>query len=109
MNKRELYDTVYKMANDRTESFTASKENVKIVVDEVFRAIASALYVGEKVKVQGFGNFEMKETSSRTGRSFATGGTVSIPAGRKPVFVVAKSLKDALNAPEENFSGMLDE
>ena len=43
-----------------------------------------------------FGNFEVAEYASRTGRNPQTGATLTIPAGKRPKFTAGSSLKKAV-------------
>ena len=52
------------------------------MVDAVLETISEALKRGEKVSLVGFGNFEVRERSARTGRNPQTGETIHIEATR---------------------------
>ena len=52
---------------------------------------------GEKVQLVGFGTFEVKERSARTGRNPKTGETIEVAASKYPAFSASKALKDQLN------------
>lgn len=69
---------------------------MELVVDSTFDVITSALKDGEKVKVHGFGSFEVRERAARKGRNPQSGEEIEIPATKAPAFKVAKALKDAI-------------
>lgn len=89
MNKKELINIV-------TETTGLAKKDVTAVVDATFDKIAEALKNGDKVKLSGFGNFEVRERAARKGRNPQTGEEIEIPASKVPVFKPAKSLRDAV-------------
>jgi DNA-binding protein HU-beta len=59
--------------------------------------IARSLKNGDKVQISGFGTFEAKKRSGRTGRNPRTGEEIQIPAATTATFRPGKALKDALN------------
>lgn len=90
MNKSEL---VAKVADKAGLSKKDSEAAVKAVVD----SITEALVNGDKVQLVGFGTFEVRERSARTGRDPRTGKTMEIAASKAPAFKVGQGLKDAVN------------
>lgn len=89
MNKKELIKAV-------VEDTEFPKKDVTTVVDAVFDKITEALKNGDKVKLSGFGNFEVRERAARKGRNPQTGEEIEIPASKAPAFKPAKSLRDAV-------------
>ncbi|CAI8775719.1 DNA-binding protein HU [Bacillus licheniformis] len=89
MNKKELIGAV-------AEATGQTKKDVELVVDSTFDVITSALKDGEKVKIHGFGNFEVRERAARKGRNPQSGEEIEIPATKAPAFKAAKALKDAI-------------
>lgn len=63
----------------------------------VFETIKQALIEGDKVQIIGFGTFENRERSARTGRNPRTGEPIDIPASKLPAFKAGKILKEAVN------------
>lgn len=53
--------------------------------------------VGEKIKITGFGNFEIKQKADRRGRNPQTGETITIEARRILAFKPSNILKQAVN------------
>ncbi|MDP7280716.1 MAG: HU family DNA-binding protein, partial [Candidatus Poribacteria bacterium] len=52
---------------------------------------------GNSVGIVGFGTFEVKSRSARTGRNPQTGEPLQIAAKRVPSFRAGKKLKDSIN------------
>jgi len=55
----------------------------------------AALADGQRVSIPGFGSFEAKQRSERSGRNPLTGEALVIPARRAVVFKPGKQLKQA--------------
>lgn len=91
MNKNELVASVAEKAG-------LTKKDAEKAVGAIFESIQQALVEGDKVQVIGFGTFEVKERSARTGRNPRTNETIQIPASKNPSFKAGKALKDAVNA-----------
>ena len=96
MNKVELVDRL-------AEASGLSRKDARTAVEFLFATdprngvIASALEVGERVQITGFGTFELRQRKARTGRNPRTGETIPIAASRAPVFAAGKSFKDRYN------------
>lgn len=76
----------------------------------LFQHIAEGLESGESVKIKGFGTFKLAQVESRKSVDVTTGEDNEIPAHRRIVFVPAKELAAAVNAPFEMFETVvLDE
>ncbi len=90
MNKNELIDTV-------ADATGLSKADAARAVDAFTGAVSNALKAGDSVALVGFGTFEVRSRSARTGRNPQTGGTIDIPASKAPAFKPGKALKDAVN------------
>ena len=60
-------------------------------------AISGALAKREKVSLSGFGIFETRERSARTGRNPQTGAEIEIAATVVPAFKPATALKRAVS------------
>ena len=91
MNKTELVASVAEKAG-------LTKKDAEKAVGAIFESIQQALVECDKVQMIGFGTFEVKERSARTGRNPRTNETIQIPASKNPVFKAGKALKDAVNA-----------
>jgi len=89
MNKTELIKNV-------AQSADLSQKDASAAVQSVFDTIATALQSGDKVQLIGFGTFEVRERSARTGRNPQTGEEIQIAAGKVPAFKAGKELKEAV-------------
>lgn len=89
--KRDIYEP---MAVELGLTKTASKEAVEFV----FKEIAKYLSEGEKVRIDGFGIFEVRDRAERKGRNPQTGKELTIKASKNPAFKAGKGLKDKVNA-----------
>lgn len=74
-----------------------SKKITETVIDAVFSEIKDNLIAGEKVAINGFGSFEVRNRGERMGTNPSTKEKVKIPACKAPAFKAAKALKDAVN------------
>lgn len=74
-----------------------SKLEASELVETMFEAIKAALENGENVKLSGFGNFVLRDKTSRMGRNPQTGEAMEISARRVMSFKVSQVLKDAIN------------
>ena len=87
MNKSELIDAIA----DNTDG---SKADAQRHLDATLEAISGALKKGDSVQLTGFGTFEVRERSARTGRNPQTGEEIKIAATKAPAFKAGKGLKD---------------
>lgn len=87
--------------NELVEAIASKTELTKTDVDKVITSFADvitdALVKGDKVSLKGFGNFEVRDRSARTGRNPHTGETIEIKASKSPSFKASSALKKALN------------
>ncbi|MCK4508897.1 MAG: integration host factor subunit alpha [Desulfuromonadales bacterium] len=74
-----------------------SKQESAEVVESVFALLKSTLETGEKIKIAGFGNFEVNEKAARRGRNPQTGEPIEITARRVLTFKPSQVLKKSLN------------
>jgi integration host factor subunit alpha len=74
-----------------------SKKDSFDILEAVFSIMKDTLESGEKIKVAGFGNFEVKEKKDRKGRNPITGETITIAARRVLIFKPSMTLKTAIN------------
>ena len=94
MNKREL---IGRMANKTG----MAKKDCGIALDNLLSTVTEALKKGEKIKLTGFGVFEVKHRAARTGRNPQTKEIVEIPAQSVPVFKAGKALKESILGNEK--------
>lgn len=74
-----------------------TKVDAAVVAGQLFQIISDALTKGDKVRIDDFGTFEVKNRAPRTGRNPKAGVPVKIPACRAPSFKAHKTLKDSIN------------
>ena len=91
MNKNELVEAI-------ALSTEITKTDVDKVVTSLTEVITDELEKGDSVSLKGFGTFEVRSRSERTGRNPRTGETVEIAASATPKFKAGKALKNAVNA-----------
>lgn len=90
MNKSELINAIAEQAN-------LSKTDAGRSLDALVKTIETTLKAGDSISLVGFGSFEVKARSARTGRNPQTGQEISIAAANVPAFKPGKGLKDAVN------------
>jgi integration host factor subunit alpha len=74
-----------------------SKMDSMRMLEAVFSIMKSTLESGEKIKVAGFGNFEVKQKKDRIGRNPQTGEAMTIEARSVLTFKPSAVLKKAVN------------
>jgi len=95
MNKQELVEAAVQRA-----SATITKKDADIVITATLEAIMGAVAEGEKVTLVGFGTFERRDRTERTGRNPKTGAEMVIPATQVPAFSAGKQFKQKVAPPE---------
>jgi len=75
----------------------AKKESLEMV-ELLFDVMKSTLESGEKLKITGFGNFEVKQKADRRGRNPQTGEEITIEARKILTFKPSNMLKDSINS-----------
>lgn len=95
MTKTDLVQAV-------VESAGLQKKQAQVAVDAILGAIEEALTEGDKVQIPGFGTFEVRERSARTGVNPKNPSEkIQIPACKTVGFKVGKTLKDSVNKGPE--------
>ncbi len=89
MNKTELVSSM-------AEKCSLSKKDCEAALNAITDVVTAALQTGDKVQLVGFGSFEVKTRSARTGLNPRTKEPVEIAAAKVPVFKAGKALKDAV-------------
>ncbi|WP_224363003.1 integration host factor subunit alpha [Hyalangium versicolor] len=97
MTKADIIEGVY-------EKVGFSKKESAEIVELVFDTLKETLERGDKIKISGFGNFQVRQKKARVGRNPQTGKEIEISARRVLTFRPSQVLKSALNgeAPPEN-------
>lgn len=83
------------------EELGLNKREAKEIVELFFEEIRSALENNEQVKISGFGNFDLRDKSTRPGRNPKTGEEIPITARRVVTFKPGQKLKVRV----ENYAG----
>ena len=89
MTKADIVESVY----DRVGF---SKKESSEIVELVFETMKKTLERGEKVKISGFGKFEVRDKKPRRGRNPQTGSEIEISARRVLSFKPSQVLKSIL-------------
>lgn len=90
MTKADIVERIH-------EKIGFSKKESSEMLEAVFSLMKSTLESGEKLKIAGFGNFEVKQKADRRGRNPQTGETITIEARRILTFKPSQVLKSAIN------------
>lgn len=77
------------------EGIGVSHNHALSITNDFFDSIKDSLAKGEEVKLSGFGNFVVREKSSRPGRNPKTGEQVIISARKVVTFKAGPKLKKA--------------
>ena len=77
------------LINRVAEKFGLKKKDAEAIVKFIFQEIAETVRKGERVSIQGFGAFELRELKERKIKNPRTGEVVEVPV-RKKVFFVPK-------------------
>ena len=67
------------------------------LVNAVLNVVTETLKAGDKVTLTGFGTFEARLRAERKGRDIRTKASITIPAGKRPVFTAGAVLKEAVH------------
>jgi integration host factor subunit alpha len=75
-----------------------SKKDVANVIEEIFECVKGALEAGDKVKISGFGNFNIRHKRARRGRNPQTGSEITIDERKVMTFKASQLLKKSINS-----------
>lgn len=98
VTKADIVDKVY-------EKIGFSKKEASDLVELVFDTLKNTLSNGEKIKISGFGKFEVKQKKERIGRNPQTGDRITISARRVLNFSPSQVLKAMLNGKTDYQGG----
>lgn len=90
MNKSEFIAEI-------AEKSGLKKKDTALFVDTMIDVVKDTLKEREKIQLIGFGSFESKIRTERTGRNPKTGEEISIPEKVMPTFKAGKPFKAFLN------------
>lgn len=91
MTKADIVEIVF-------EKVGFSKKDVAAVIEDIFETIKGTLEKGEKVKISGFGNFNIRQKRARRGRNPQTGMEITIEQRRVMTFKASQLLKKSINS-----------
>ena len=80
MTRKDLIDRVAK-------EFGLKKKDAEAIVKFIFQEIAETVKRGERVSIQGFGAFELKELKEKSVKNPKTGKEVRVSNRMKMVFI----------------------
>lgn len=103
MNDKITFPRLAAMLADRSGR---SKRFSEDFLREFFALISEMLETGESVKVRGLGTFRLSRVEPRMSVDVTTGQPMEIAGHSKVVFVPAKELAEAVNAPFEAFTAI---
>lgn len=90
MTKEDLVNRIW-------EQLDLSKKESADIIDQILSNMKLILKDGEKLKIGGFGVFEVRERKSRMGRNPKTGESAEIKAGQTIKFKPGKTLRQAVS------------
>jgi integration host factor subunit alpha len=90
MTKANLIDAIY-------EKVGLSKKESTQIVELIFELMRKSLETNQKVKISGFGNFNIRGKNIRRGRNPQTGNEIKISARSVLTFKASPVLKKVLN------------
>ena len=74
-----------------------SRKDSAVLMESVLSILKSTLGAGEKIKIAGFGTFEVKQKKDRRGRNPQTGESITIDARRVLTYKPSNLLKTRIN------------
>ena len=74
-----------------------SQKTTGAILDATLEVIQKSVSKGKRVVLIGFGSFEARKRSARTGRNPQTGASIKIPAKTVPTFSAGKKFKQMVN------------
>ena len=81
----------------------ASKQNhlahkdIELSIKSIIEQMSTALAVGNRIEIRGFGSFSLHFRPPRIGRNPKTGDAVSLPGKHVPHFKPGKELRERVN------------
>lgn len=90
MKKTELVEKLAAKAE-------VSKKDAEAMLNAFVETVGEALAEGDKISLKGFGTFEVRERSERTGVNPKTGESITIAASKAPAFKASSALKTLVN------------
>ena len=94
--EKQAIVTVKHLADTLADKHGQSKKDMKSVLDDLVGLLTKNLKGGAKIRIPGFGVFQVRKRPARMGRNPATGEQIKIKASKKVAFRAAKELKDSI-------------
>lgn len=92
MNRQDLINSVHTKLGEKVP-----KKIIEDVIKAEEDAKLDALAAGDKVQLIGFGTYETRDRSARTGRNPQTGAEISIEASKTIAFKPGKHARGRVN------------
>jgi len=89
------------MAEYLFEELGLNKREAIDILELFFEEIKSTLEAGQQVKLSGFGNFDLRDKTSRPGRNPKTGEVIPVSARRVVTFRAGDKLKASVERAGE--------
>ena len=77
------------------------ESDVELAVNCILEQMNSALAIGERIEVRGFGSFSVRQRPPRLARNPKTGETVNLPAKTAVYFKPDKEIRDRVDAARD--------
>ncbi len=90
MTKEDIVNRIW-------EELDLNKKEAADIIDQLLTNMKMVLKDGEKLKIGGFGVFEVRERKPRMGRNPKTGEPAEIKAGQTIKFKPGKTLRNAVS------------
>lgn len=78
------------------EKHDMSNKAATAMLEDTIALISKHLKKGARIRLNGFGIFQVRKRAARMGRNPATGEAIKIKASKKVAFRVAKELKESV-------------
>ncbi len=101
MDEQEKTLTKAMIIEEVYERIGFSKKEAADLVESVFQTLKDELRKSNKVKISGFGHFDVKDKKPRRGRNPQTGDDLMISARKVVSFKASQILKDQVNGEAE--------
>jgi len=69
----------------------------KKIVECFLDSVARSLIEGNNIEIRGFGRFKIRNRSGYKARNPRTGESITVEAGKRPIFEPSKELRKVLN------------
>ena len=89
--------TKYELIDEIAEKACCTKLDARNMLNAFIDTVTEQLVQGNKVKLIGFGTFEVRERKARTGTNPRTGELIEIADSKVPAFKAGALLKKRVN------------